>query len=98
MVLFSLGPAFLMDVAATASTIKHNNGGDENTTYKISHPLRVLFLDYGMLSPLLVVVYIPVYHDLVCPFFSRCIPDMLKRMELGIALICITFALLIAFE
>ena len=98
MVLFSLGPAFLMDVAATESTIKHDNGGDENTTYKISHPLRVLFLDYGMLSPLLVVVCIPVYLSLVRPFFSRCIPNMLKRMGLGIALLCITFALLLAFD
>ena len=98
MVLFSLGPAFLMDVAATASTIKQNNGGDENTTYKISHPLRVLFLDYGMLSPLLVVVCIPVYLSLVRPFFSRCIPNMMKRMGLGIALLCISFALLLAFD
>ena len=99
MILFSLGPAFLMDVAVSVSTIKHDSDYDENTTtYKISDSSRVLFLDYGMLSPLLVVVCIPVYLSIIRPFFSRCIPNMLKRMGLGIALLCITFALLIAFD
>ena len=83
MVLFSLGPAFLMDVAATTSTVNH--ASHKNTTYKVSEPVKVQFLDYGMLSPVLVVVCIPIYLSLIRPFFSRFIPNMLKRMGLGIA-------------
>ena len=96
MVLFSLGPAFLMDVAATASTVNH--APHKNTTYKVSEPVKVLFLDFGMLTPVLVVVCIPIYLSLVRPFFSRFIPNMLKRMGLGMALLCVSFVLLTALD
>ncbi len=96
MILFSLGPAFLMDVSATAMTI--NRAVHKNATYKVSEPVKVLFLDYGMLTPVLVVVCIPIYLSLVRPFFSRCIPNMLKRMGLGIALLCVSFVILIALD
>ena len=95
-VLFSVGPAFLMDVAATASTVNH--AFHKNTTYKVSEPVKVLFLDYGMLTPVLVVVCIPIYLSLIRPFFSRFIPNMLKRMGLGIVLLCISFVLLTALN
>lgn len=94
MVLFSLGSAFLMDVAATASIVKHAPTTADNN----SEPLGVKFLEYGILSPLLGVVCIPVYLSLLRPFFSRCIPNMLKRMGLGIALLCVSFILFLAFD
>ncbi len=96
MVLFSLGPAFLMDITALASTLNH--ASHKNATYKVSEPVKVLFLDYGMLTPVLVVVGIPIYLSLVRPFVSRCIPNMLKRMGLGIALLCVSFVMLITLD
>ncbi len=95
-VLFSFGPAFLMDVATTASILKH--APIKTTLYNISESVTVEFLDYGILSPLLTVVCIPIYLSIIRPFFSRCLPNMLKRMGLGIALLCISLLLFVAFD
>ena len=96
MILFSLGPAFLMDVSANASTI--NCVFHKNATHKVSALVKLLFLDYGMLTSVLVVVCIPIYLSLIRPFFSRFIPNMLKRMGLGIALRCVSFVILTALD
>ncbi len=47
-------------------------------------------LDSNLLSPLLVVVCIPVYLCLLRPFISHCVPGMLKRMGLGMFLVVLS--------
>ena len=95
-VLFSFGPTFLMDVATTTSILKH--APLKTTLYNISESLTVEFLDYGILSPLFTVVCIPVYLSIIRPFFSRCLPNILKRMGLVIVLLCISLLLFVAFD
>ncbi len=76
-VLFYFGPAFLMDVATTASILKH--APIKTTLHNISESVTGEFLDYGILSPLLTVVCIPVYLSIIRPFFSRCLPNILTH-------------------
>ena len=44
----------------------------------------------GLLSPLLIVVCIPLYLCLIRPFMSRYVPGMLKRMGLGMLLVLLS--------
>ena len=77
-VLFSFGIVFFLDFAADiylpffASHIMQRN---TITAYTM--------LKNGLLSPLLIVICIPLYLCFLRPFVSQYIPGMLKRMGLG---------------
>ena len=61
-----------------------------------------ILISKGLLSPLLIVVCIPLYLFFIRPFMSRYVPGMLKRMGLGMLLVLLsliaTFAMDTAFH
>ena len=90
-VLISLGPAFLLDL--TGLTIFRHHRYHQKHFSK--NPYNIIFLQNGILSPLLIAVCIPCYLVLIKPFFSRYIPNMFKRMGLNIIMLNILFLLYI---
>lgn len=95
-VLFALGPAFFMDIAATASVVSHDT--HHNFSYNTGMFLSTQFLKNGLLSPVLVVISVPVYLCLMRPYLMRYVPNMLKRMGLAMALLCFAFVCFIVFD
>ena len=90
-VLISIGPAFLLDL--TGITIfRHHRLGHKPLS---KNPYKTIFLENGILSPLLIAICIPCYLVLIKPFFSRYIPNMFKRMGLNIIMLNILFLLYI---
>ena len=90
-VLISLGPAFLLDL--TGLTIFRHHRYHQKHLSK--NPYNIIFLENGILSPLLIAICIPCYLVLIKPFFSRYIPNMFKRMGLNIIMLNILFLLYI---
>ena len=90
-VLISLGPAFLLDL--TGITIFRHHRLHQKPLSK--NPYKIIFLENGILSPLLIAICIPCYLVLIKPFFSRYIPNMFKRMGLNIVMLNILFLLYI---
>ena len=94
-VLFSFGIVFFMDFAAdsilplfafhvTPFTADNVWGEIYTYTYNYNETLiELILLNTGLLSPLLMVICIPLYLCLLRPFISQYIPGMLKRMGLG---------------
>ena len=99
-VLFSLGPVFFVDVSVYGALSLYSihisnptcpisdmiNATILNTATDPSQAVRWLLVDNGMLSPLLIVLCIPLHLFLILPVFFRYIPGMLKRIGIGIVL------------
>ena len=51
-IIFSMGPAFILDFVATISSINHRNQPD----FRAKNPLKLMLLDYGILSPIFTLV------------------------------------------
>ena len=94
-VIFSFGMVFFMDFAADSilpffslhvTRFTHNNS---DLIYDESFA-NLFFLNTGLLSPLLIVICIPLYLCLLRPFISQYIPGMLKRMGLGMFLVLLS--------
>ena len=92
-VLISLGPAFLLDFAVTMSVIhsKRANAGFKRIS-------EILFFDYGLISTMVPCVSIPLFVFLLQPYISRYIPNMFKRMGLGILMLCTCLLLLLFYD
>ena len=93
-VLFSFGMVFFMDFAADSILplfALHVTPvtGLWSETYEESLAESILF-STGLLSPLLIVICIPLYLCLLRPFISQYIPGMLKRMGLGMFLVLLS--------
>ena len=73
-IIFSMGPTFILDFVATISSINHRNQPD----YRAKNPLKLMLLDYGILSPIFALVSIPVYLFLLKPFLSDMFQTSLK--------------------
>ena len=93
MVLFSLGPTFLLHLGVLVSIL--NRQSHSITHYKVNNPEQIMFFDNGLMSPLLTVTCIPIYLLVVKPFFSRWLPNLFKRMGLSIAVVCFSYVLLL---
>ena len=87
-VLLSLGPIFFLDQCATR-IISHYRT-ELPAGYFVNDRVRVFFLDYGVLSPLLTVICFPL---VIKCFISRYFPNMFKRMGLSLLLLCVLFTL-----
>ena len=86
-VLLAVGPSFALDLASShAPRVQHPNIFKHFSTVPISYILRLYLLEYGLLTSLLVVISIPLYLYLIRPSILYHIPQMLKRIGLGIAL------------
>ena len=90
-VLISLGPAFLLDLTGMAIFRHHTT----KERYFSKNPYKIIFLEKGIFSPLLIAICIPCYLVLIKPYFSRYIPNMFKRMGLNIVMLNILFLLYI---
>ena len=90
-VLISLGPAFLLNLTCMAIFRHHVPNG----RYFSKNPYKIIFLENGILLPLLIAICIPCYLVLIKPYFSRYIPNMFKRMGLNIVMLNILFLLYI---
>ena len=66
----------MLEFVAIISSINHRN----QPHVKAKHPLKLMLLDYGILSPIFTLVSIPVYLFLLKPFLSRYVPNMFKRI------------------
>jgi len=84
-ILFCVGPFFFLHVAITTSLLSHI----QNDHYeKSGDKIKVMILEYGMLSPLLKLLFIPVYLSLIKPYFARYLPNMFKKMGIALFLTC----------
>ena len=69
--------------------------------YDQQHPIyneplaELILIKNGLLSPLLIVICIPLYLCLLRPFISQCVPGMLKRIGLG--MISMLLSLMVSF-
>ncbi len=103
-VLFSFGTVFFLDFAASSAlpiyalhtTSFHRN--NEDILLFNGTPAEHIFLNDGLLSPLLVTVCLPVYLCLLRPFISHCVPGMLKRMGIGIFLVLLSLIASISMD
>ena len=96
-VLFSFGTVFFLDHAAKSilpifaihDIPYHRSNMYDNATFNETMAHHLL-ISNGLLSPLLVVICIPLYLCLIRPFMSYYIPGMLKRMGIGMFLVLLS--------
>ena len=91
-IMFTLGPVFTLESAACFSFLKHFR---KLILYRITNPVHILFIDYGLIVPLCKVLCIPVWQCILKPLQSRYYPNMFKRM--GIALSVFTASFIVYF-
>ena len=81
LLLLTTGPIFAADIAVNAILPSLAANSDIHNNY---------FYTSGCLTPLIIVVFIPLYICLLRPFIHDHIPGMLKRMGLGMMLLLIS--------
>ena len=100
-VLITIGPAFLLQTAMQTLLplfSKHSNIFLETTSGRqvlIEGVARHILISNGLLSPLLVVICIPLYLCWIRPRITYYIPGMLKRIQ--IALVVMVLSLICTF-
>ena len=100
-VLFSLGPVFSINFAADVMFYLFTQHGSVVNIYQsnisyftlYNHPVQLLLIHDGLLTPLMTIICIPLYLFMLRPFLFNYIPGMLKRMGIGatmtvLSLIC----------
>ena len=88
-VLLSLGPIFLLEGAAISSFLNRNL--HNRTYYKVSNPLPILLINYGLLLPLSTILCIPLYQCVIKPLLSKYTPNMFKRMGISLGVLTASF-------
>jgi len=107
-VIFLIGPIFMIQTVLEISLFlfaqhdilffkPHKNGSLHlyGHMVHIEGSVRYIFISNGLLSPLLVVISIPIYLYCIRPYILFHIPGMLKRI--GIGMILMILSLMIAF-
>ena len=105
-VLFSFGTVYFLDYAANSALplfaghdIPYhpvNNMSDNHTEFKYDETLlHHIFISNGLVTPLFIIICIPLYLCLIRPFVSHRVPGMLKRMGTGMLLVL--FSLIATF-
>ena len=100
-VLVTIGPAFLLQTVMQTilpAFAKHGNIFLNITSYHQVHlegVARHILISNGLLSPLLVVICIPLYLCWIRPHITYYIPGMLKRIQ--IALVVMVLSLICTF-
>ena len=86
-ILFSFGVVFFLGLPADSILpfFAHHFESYQNF-YKGSY----ILLNTGLISPLQIVICIPLYLCLLRPFISRYVPGMLKRMGLGMLFVLLS--------
>ena len=101
-VVLTIGPAFLLQTVTQSflpTFAKHSNMFDKNSTnhyqFHIEGVARYILISNGLLSPLLVVICIPLYLCLIRQRIRYYIPGMLKRI--GLAIVVMVLSLVCTF-
>ena len=100
-VLITIGPAFLLQTVMQAILpmfSKHSNIFSNSTARQDIHlegVARYILISNGLLSPLLVLICIPLYLCWIRPHITYYIPGMLKRIQ--IALVVMVLSLICTF-
>ena len=103
-VILSIGPAFLLQTVTHSilpQFAKYSNifliEGNSSAKHEIhlEGVARYILISNGLLSPLLVVICIPLYLCWIRPYIRYYIPGMLKRI--GLSIIIIVFSLICTF-
>ena len=100
-VLITIGPAFLLQTVMQSLLplfAKHGNTFLNTTAHHEVHlegVARYILISNGLLSPLLIVICIPLYLCLIRPHITYYIPGMLKRIQ--IALVVMVLSLICTF-
>ena len=100
-VLITIGPVFLLQTAMQSLLplfAKHGNAFFNETAKREVHiegVARYILISNGLLSPLLVVIFIPLYLCWIRPHITYYIPGMLKRIQ--IALVVMVLSLICTF-
>ena len=98
-VVLSIGPAFLLQTVTQSvlpAFAKHDNIFLQEDNSSAMHEVhlegvaRYIFISNGLLSPLLVVICIPLYLCLIRPHIRYHVPGMLKRIGLSIVIIILS--------
>ncbi len=102
-----IGPVFMLQIAAQSILplfamhnvyiVSHDNA---SVMQEIHHEgmTRHIFISNGFLSPLLVVVCIPLYLCLIRPRIFYYVPGILKRIGVGIILITLSLVIALAMD
>ena len=106
-VVLSIGPAFLL-LTATQSVLpafaKHgkvfllNDNSTKHHEVHLEGVARYILISNGLLSPLLVVICIPLYLCWIRPRIRYHVPGILKRIGLAIVVIIISLACTFAMD
>ena len=100
-VIITIGPAFLLQTVMQSLLplfAKHGNAFFNGTAKREVHiegVARYILISNGLLSPLLVVIFIPLYLCWIRPHITYYIPGMLKRIQ--IALMVMVLSLICTF-
>ena len=81
LLLLTTGPILAADIAVNAILPNLATNSDLHTNN---------FYTSGCLTPLIIIVFIPLYICLLCPFIHDHVSGMLERMELGMMLLLIS--------
>ncbi len=96
-ILVCFGPVFLLDLASKITILVHYKS--TATEYvRNNNPIKVLFLDYEMMSPLLIVVCTPVYLLLIKPSLASCRCNAFSRMTLSYLLLVTIFLVFLLYR
>ena len=91
-VLLTLGPIFMADYAihGNLKTLAGNAYYNDTTTVYSENSIRREMYGSGIITPLIIVIAIPLYLGLLRPFIHDYIPGMLKRIGLGMILLLLS--------
>ncbi len=94
-ILLSTGPIFLLQMAVMSSLLTRIHDRNYRGTLE---QIKVWIIEYGMLSPFLALLLIPIYLCLLRPFFSRYIPNMFQRIGLAVFLSLVSLILYLLWD
>ena len=109
-ILVCIGPAFMLQESvqivppmfSTHGMRYYQNISYHSTNFSnkvhLDGAARHIFISNGLLSPLLVVICIPLYLCLIRPCISYHIPGMLKRIGVGLALMVLSLVCSLAMD
>ena len=93
-ILFTIGPIFTADIAASAllPVLRHHMDSlPSNFTEHTAQDLPCfMFGNGGTLYPVFIVTIIPIFLKIINPLFERYIPGILKRIGTGLCLITVS--------
>ena len=100
-VVLSIGPVFLLQTVTQSvlpAFAKHgkvfllNDNSTEHHDVHLEGMARYILISNGLLSPLLVVICIPLYLCLIRPCIRYHVPGMLKRIRLAIVVMVLSLS------